>query len=121
MELICANEEVINKFKDRNTLLDATISKFELYEEDSLVCINVWFSMRPSSDFERVMLKFIECKEYRFSYTDDHIFYNVETIKLFQSANGEFYASFDPVNELNKIGDDDQDVILSKSLQAYKI
>ena len=120
MKLICSNQQLINVFSDKNTLLDGKIKKIEIFKDsDSSVSINIDFHMRSSSDFKEVQLRFIGCKEYSFSYMNSYNFYNVELVKLLQNDDGFSYISFDPSEECKFISDDDQDIILCEGISAY--
>lgn len=68
----------------------------------------------------RILLRFIDVKEYSFYYSSHRIFYNVETYKFFKSGD-LYYVSFDPVDESESISDDDQDYIKASSVNGYYI
>ena len=121
MELISSNQQLISCFIAENSLLDAVIEKIEIFQNDSSVNINIWLVMRPSSDFNKVLLQFVDCKEYGFSYSDNYFFYNVELVKLFQTKDGLFYVSFDPFDKLEIISDKDQDFVLARNVHAYRL
>jgi hypothetical protein len=119
MELICSGQQLISIFRSKNSLLDAIIEKIEIFSTESFVSINIRLVMRRSSDFNKVLLQFVNCKEYCFAYADNYSFYNVERVKLFQTEDGLFFVSFDPFDELEKISDKDQDYVLARNVCAY--
>jgi len=119
VQLICSDEKLITRFLGSNSLLDGKIEKIEIFDAGSSVCININFNMRPSSDYQKVQFKFVGCKGYSFSYSEDYYFYNVELLKLFQGEDGLFYISFDPCDEIEVISDEDQDFILCREISAY--
>jgi hypothetical protein len=121
VQLIYSDQELVSNFIDNNSLLDGKIEKIEIFQANSSVSINIYFAMRPSSDFKKIILQFSGCKQYGFSYSDDYFFYNVELVKFFQTEEGLFYVSFDPYDELEKVSDKDQDFVLSSNVSAYKI
>lgn len=121
MDLIDYNQELVLSLTDNNSLLDSVIEKFEIFMADGHVNANVWLQMRPSSEFGKVQLKFTDCKEYSFSYTDDYYFYNVELVKLFKTKDGMFYVSFDPVDEQDEVSNEDQDFILARGVSGYSL
>jgi len=121
VQLIYSDQELVSHFKDKNSLLDGEIEKIEIFQANSSVSINIYFAMRPSSDFKQIILQFGGCKQYGFFYSDDCFFYNVELVKFFQTEEGLFYVSFDPYDELEKVSDKDQDFVLSSNVSAYQI
>ncbi len=121
MKLICSGNQVIEKFSGCDCLLDGQIKRIEIYTENNSVCIDIHFFMREKSNFENVLFKFVGCKEYNFSYSDEYIFYNVELIKYFHSSDAMYYFSFDPANEKNTISKNDQDYILANNVEAYNV
>ncbi len=121
MQLIYSDQELIFNFKGNNSLLDGEIEKIEIFQADLSVNINIYFTMRPSSDYKKIILQFGGCKQYGFSYSNDYFFYNVEIVKFFQTEKGLFYVSFDPYDESKAVSDKDQDFILSHNVSAYKL
>ncbi len=119
MRLICSNQQMVTHFSGNNSLLDGKIKRIEIFDADSSVCINIDFDMRLSSDYQNVQIKFVGCKSYSFSYSDDYYFYNVELLKFFQGDDGLFYISFDPSDEVEIISDEDQDFILCREVSVY--
>ncbi|NOH69952.1 hypothetical protein F0225_01165 [Vibrio pectenicida] len=119
MKLICSDEKLITHFLSNNSLLDGKIEKIEIIDAGSSVCININFNMRSSSDYQKIQFKFVGCKGYSFSYSEDYYFYNIELLKFFQCEDGLFYISFDPCDETEVISDDDQDFILCRKISAY--
>jgi hypothetical protein len=119
MKLICSDQQLINNFKDKNSLLDAVIENIEISREIDSVSVCIRLVMRHSSDYKKILLKFVNCKEYCFLYSDNYFFYNVELVKLFRTEDELFFASFDPFDELEKISDNDQDYVLARSVCAY--
>lgn len=121
MKIIYSNQDLISAFAGCNSLLDGVIKKIEIFQHESTVRINVYFSMRLSSDFNNVLFEFDDCQEYSFYYTSDYIFYNVESFKLFKDDDGLFYMSFDPYEGIDGKSSKDQDYILANSVVAYEI
>lgn len=121
MKLICSAQQLLSKFVDRNSLLDGRVDRFDISSEEGAVSVKVYFHMRSSSDFEKVLFEFVRCKTYGFYYSDDYAFYNVESLKFFKNEEGLFYVSFDPCEEFKDSSDDDQDFILSEDVIAYDL
>jgi hypothetical protein len=92
MKLICSNQQLINTFKNKNSLLDSVIERIEIFCTESSINSNIQLVMRRSSNFDKVLLQFTNCKEFGFSYTDDYYFYNVELIKFFCTEDGLFFC-----------------------------
>lgn len=118
MQIIFNNQELLDRFRDINSLLDGKIEKIEIFSRDFSVCINIHFCMRPSSDYQKIEFRFIDCKQYSFSYSENYYFYNVELVKFFECEDGLFYISFDPFDEVEVISEKDQDFILYREASA---
>lgn len=118
MKLLATDKNVIEALSGENSLLDGNIEKIEIFQYKS-ICINIYFQMRESSSYERVLLKIEGCQEYNFSYSDEYDFYTVELIKFFQESEKQFYISFDPYDGEETISESDQDFIIFKKITAY--
>ena len=121
MELICENQEVLHKLTGENCLLDTEIEKIEISKENWNVFVDVLFCMRPKADWLKTLLRFSYCEYYALNFQSNRHFYVVTHLKFFLSDEGKFYASFDPYDEERIISDDDNDVIYSGCIQAYKV
>jgi len=113
------DDEVVDYFQGENSLLDGSIQRIDIsLDKESKVNIDLHFKMRKSADYRNLVVNFSVCKEYSFSYSDDYCFYNVELFKFFKTEDSKFYASFDPCDESEYVSDEDQDVIVSKSISV---
>lgn len=121
MDLICENEDVLRRFVGENCFLDTKIEKFEIWKKGEDVFVDVQLCMRPKSNWIKVLLRFNHCEYYALHFSNECYFYNIERLKLFISENGKFYASFDPFDEDDVISKDDNDVVCSEGIQAFKI
>jgi hypothetical protein len=123
MEYINRNEELIQQsFTGGYYILDSMITRFDIYIQDHILFIDVYFSL-PHHRFradKNLKLHFIDVKEYEFYWNDQYHFYTVERYKFFKSEKG-FYISFDPYDESQEILDEDHDIILCKEVEGYFI
>jgi len=118
MKSVGKNIEVINYLVGNLSLLDATISKFEIQEVDYLLQVTIQFHLcRRTKNDITVLLIFKDVVEYGFYHNNRHSFYNVEELKFFETE-GKFYFSGDPYHT-EGISDNDNDFVLSKELEAY--
>ena len=123
MQTIGKNSEVLNYLSGNLSLLDATISKFEIsLVEDSLVGdslnISIYFQLmkRTKTDI-KVLLIFKEVIEYSFYHNSKYSFYYVEELKFFETE-GKFYFSGDPYHT-EGVSENDNDFIMSRELEGY--
>lgn len=113
------DDEVVSYFQGDNSLLDGSIQRIDISRnEEDKVNIELYFEMRRSSEYRNSIVRFSDCKEYSFSYTDDYYFYSVEAFKLFKTGSSKYYASFDPCDESECVSEEDRDVIFSKSISV---
>jgi len=123
MEYLNKNEELIEQsFPGKFYPLDAVVTRFDIYQQDHRLYIDVYFSL-PYHRFKAektLKLRFIDVIEYSFYWNASHNFYNVERYKFFKSEKG-YYISLDPVDKSDALSDDDQDIILSKEVEGYFI
>lgn len=115
MNEIGKNNSLLSKLSGENCLLDAKIERLVIYNGVRLI-IEITFKMRPKSDFDRVLIRFIDVFEYSFYYNSDYIFYNIERYKFFSKNKNNFYLSLDPFDETSEISDKDQDYIFAKEV-----
>ena len=119
MEEIYRNEELIEFVGGGKLILDALIKRFEIYEQDYKVYIELYFLSKDlATKAERQFkVRFINVTEYEFYWNNTYRFYTVERYKFFKSDKG-FYISLDPADESDEISDNDQDIIISKEIEG---
>ncbi|OKS88336.1 hypothetical protein [Mucilaginibacter polytrichastri] len=121
MEYINKNEDLIEQsVTEKFYPLNAIVIRFDIYQQDHRLYIDVYFSL-PYHRFqsEKILkLSFIDVIEYSFYWNAADYFYNVERCKFFKSGKG-YYMSLDPANESEELTEEDQDIILSKELEGY--
>lgn len=118
MQLIETGDKLINALSYNLSLISSQLYKVCIYNEDNLLYIDVGVELMYKKENNRILLRFVDVKEYSFYYSSNRIFYNIETYKFFKSGD-LYYASFDPVDESDVITDNDQDYIKSKSVNGY--
>ncbi len=116
MKAIGSGEQLLKSLVKQNSLLDAEVKRISIFEEGSLLSIELEFAMRPSSVYRRIVLKFTEVKEYSFYYQQNYIFYNVERYKFFRMENGLYYLSLDPYDEAALPSEEDQDIVVAREV-----
>jgi hypothetical protein len=123
MEYINRNEELIQQsFAGGYYILDSMITRFDIYIQDYILFIDVYFSL-PRHRFKadkNLKLHFIDVKEYEFYWNDQYHFYTVERYKFFKSEKG-YYLSVDPYDESEVVLDDDHGIIFSREVEGYFI
>jgi hypothetical protein len=116
MELIGKDEQIIDTFSKQLTILSGQLEKVIIYQVNYTLIIDLEIKILYSN--KDCKLRFIDIKEYYFYYNSDHYFYNIESFKLFRSEDF-FYISLDPADESSNINENDQDFILSRSIEGY--
>jgi hypothetical protein len=116
MELIGKDEQIIDTFSKQLTILSGQLEKVSIYQVNYTLIIDLEIKLLYSN--KDCKLRFIDIKEYYFYYNSDHYFYNIECFKLFRSEDF-FYISLDPADESSTINENDQDFILSRSIEGY--
>jgi hypothetical protein len=118
MEYIGKNAEVISYLTGNRTLLDATISKFDIHLAEHTLQIDIYFHLcrRAKVDL-KVMLTFKDVVEYCFYHKSNYAFYDVEDLKFFE-IEGKFYFSGDPYHT-EGVSENDNDFVMSNELEAY--
>ncbi len=113
------NDETLQYLRGENSLLDGEVSSIEISKCDHSDSVNVslYISMRKSSHLDRIVLVFIDCEEYSFSYSKDYFFYCIESVKFFKNNNEMYYISLNPFDEEKKESSDDMDVIIARSVE----
>lgn len=111
------NDCLLNSFSESFTILSAKICDIRIYSNKEFLVIDILFELIYPK-YKYFILKFIDVKKFSFSWSDDYIFYNVESFKLFKQ-NDYYHISLDPYNEYENISDNDRDFILSKKIQGY--
>jgi hypothetical protein len=111
------DEEVLQFLKGENSLLDGEISSIKIVKGDHGVNVSLDVSMRKSSQLNKIILDFIDCEEYSFSYAKGHYFYCIESVKFFKNDNEMYYLSLDPFEEGEQESSEDMDVIIARSVK----
>jgi len=122
MEIIYKNDELLKLTKGPVNILDSSVTRFDIYYQENQLHIDVYFNLiyKRFKTEKQLKIHFSDITRYQFVYSNDHQFYNVELCKFFKSENG-YYISLDPVDESEKISEDDEDVILCKNMEGYFI
>jgi hypothetical protein len=118
MILIGQQEEVVNKLQGEFTLLSSSLQRINIYRRDQVLCIDIEIELAYKKRESSILLRFVDVLEYSFLYRSHRYFYNVEIFKLLKTEN-IFYVSFDPVDEVEEISEDDQDYIKSTTIECY--
>src|SRR5438477_4237576 len=107
MELIGKNEILIETLQVNLSLTSSQILMIRIFNLADKLYIDMEIELLYAADKKRIALSFIDVQEYSFYHSPNHYFYNVEIYKFFET-NGQFYVSFDPVDESETISDEDQ-------------
>lgn len=118
MVLIGKQEDVVNKLQGEFTLLSSSIERINIYRCDHILCIDIEIELAYKKKENNILLRFNDVLEYSFFYRSHRYFYNVEIFKLLKTENF-FYVSFDPVDEVEEVSDDDQDYIKATTIECY--
>jgi hypothetical protein len=118
MKYIATNEELLNFLSGDKSLISATISRFDIFYADSKLNIDVYITLLFSKTEKELKLQFQNVQEYCLFHSADHHFYYIEHYKFFKCDKG-FYISFDPVEENLEINPEDNDFILSSSIEGH--
>ena len=84
LRLLHKDLKALDYLSGNNSLLDSKIESFSIGAESDNVFVDIIITMRKSSEYKKLLLKFRKCLEYQFSYSNDYFFYNVESLKFLQ-------------------------------------
>jgi hypothetical protein len=120
MEKIYRDEEVLEVTRGTYFIHDASVTRFDITNQDQRLCIDVYFTSIQSKKWAetQIKLRLVDVLEYSFYWNVEYHFYYVERYKFFKTEKG-FYMSLDPADENDSPSDADCDVIISKSIEAY--
>lgn len=104
-----------------NSILDSKVQSIMIKAIDDQVCLEIELLMRASADHSKIRLVFVDCLGYSFSYSEDYIFYNVESFKLLKLEDGGYYMSIDPSDNNPLPSDGDMDAVESRSIQMFNV
>ena len=111
------DDELIRFLTGNNSLISATVERFEIFKSDYDLNIDVHVKLLYSKTNPHLILKFKKVLEYSFFHSSDQDFYYIENCKLFKSDRG-FYLSLDPFDETESVHLQDQDYIIAKSIEG---
>jgi hypothetical protein len=118
MKLVAERDHVISYFSKNLSIVSASLLKIEIYSQADCLIIDLDLRLLYAKNYSLYRLRFINVKEYYLYHNSDHIFYNISTYKLLH-MDGLYYLSLDPENESASRSTNDNDFILSKSVEAY--
>ncbi len=72
MKEIGKDEYLIRALSGRNSILDAVLKRIAIFTEGETLMVELEFEMRASSDYHRVILKFVDVSEYSFYHNDTY-------------------------------------------------
>jgi len=110
------NENIFDILVGENCLLDTSLLKIEIYEQEYVKVVGLELKMRAKSDFDIIRLEFSGVEEYCF-YSSGDYGNCVESLKFFKIKSGLYYISLDPFDESVEINEQDQYFIISTSVK----
>lgn len=123
MEYIGKNETLIEQsFAGKYYILDSMITRIDIYLQEYIVFIDVYFSL-PFHRFKAdkiLKLHFIDVSEYELAWDKNYTFYTIERYKFFKSDKG-YFLSIDPYLETNEVLEEDRGIIFSDEVEGYFI
>jgi hypothetical protein len=111
-----ANDSLLDYFSETLNILDSNIRDIKIYLDGTHLIIDIYLCLLYPKG-TNLKLNFQGVKEYSFYWNKNHIFYYVESFKLFKT-NNLFYISFDPDGEEDVISPNDQDFILCENIEG---
>lgn len=111
-------EDAVKFLTGKNGLIDAKMRSLNIFENDGVTSVELFFSARNDADYDSLVLKFERIIDFRFAYSKEYIFGNVEDEKLFISDDGDYYFSIDPAQDSTGPCDNDADIVRAKFLTA---
>lgn len=118
MEVTYKDDELLKINSGSQYIHDSTISRFDIYEHEYQLCIDVYFISIKGG--KQLKIHFTGIIRYQFSYSNNYNFYTVESYKFFKSKEG-YYISLAPFNELDEISEEDEDLILCEHIEGFFI
>jgi len=122
MEEVYKNQELLKLVRGTYYIHDSAVSRFDIYQQNDELLIDVYFNSwdRKLKINRLLKIHFSGIIKYQFLYSSDYSFYDVERYKFFEAETG-FYISLDPYDELEVISENDEDVILCKTIEGQFI
>ncbi|MES2278186.1 MAG: hypothetical protein V4592_19305 [Bacteroidota bacterium] len=121
MEAVYKNEELLKLTAGSYYIHDAVVARFDIYQQDFKLCIDVYFASlnRKLKREPQLKIHFIDVIEYSFYYHKSYDFYNVECYKFYKTEKG-YYLSLDPYEGVvGEPSEEDQDFIWCESVEGY--
>jgi hypothetical protein len=112
------NKALIGHLSGELRLLDGKLKRIDIYHTTELT-IDLYIELFHGKENKGLKLTFKGIKEYSF-YGYLHNFTDIERYKFFESDKG-FYLCLDPFSEEEIIAPEDQDFVLSSSVEGYFI
>lgn len=111
--------KIISQLSGEDSILDAVVEEIRIFKSKRLLSIELTLQVsRVTASYKGLKILFEDVKEYSFTYSQDYIFYNIESFKLINM--GEFiYLSLDPADSKKEPSIDDLDIILAKDISIH--
>ena len=100
------------------SLLSSRITKYVVYEDDGLICMDLYFRLVYPKGL-LLKMTFKDVKEYSFYWNSNYYHGIIENFKYIQH-DGLHYISFDPDEEVDAVSEADQDFILCSDMVIEK-
>jgi hypothetical protein len=118
MKFIAKDKELIDCLTGNLSLISSKLYKLDMYLVDDELAIDIYLKLLYAKNSNVIKLAFLGIKEFSIFYTSDYNFYNIESYKFIEDK-GEYYLCLDPSDDKEDISKDDQDYILSNSVEGY--
>lgn len=119
-DISLSNDEVVSFFTGQMSLISASLECFQIFQQNEIVIIDLSFRLLYAKGHRNFRIRFKEVTEYCFYYHNDHIFYNVASVKFFKDGSS-FYISLDPDESTSEKSELDNDFIISKGVEAFSV
>jgi hypothetical protein len=110
------NEKLIDFFSYKYTLLDGKLKRIDIHYEGYELVIDLYIEILRVKTDKDIKLTFRGVQKYYFNGTRNSV-YDIERYKFFPTDNG-YYISLDPFLENEIVAPEDNDIILSKTIEG---
>lgn len=112
------NDDVLRFFVADQSLINGSVIAVHIFEIAESLTIDLDVKLLYSKNEKNYRIRFQDIIEYAFYYRNDRYFYYITNLKFFKDGDS-YYISLDPDESVNSKSEDDDDVILSKRIQAF--
>jgi hypothetical protein len=114
------DEEALSFFSGDRSLVSAMVQNITISNENETLIVDITVHLLYSKLDKDFVIRLVDVVEYSFYHSKDHYFYNIANLKFFKE-DVFFYISLDPDETCEGRANNDNDFVLSKSIELYPV